>query len=412
MTAPFAPATQTELARFVAENADGPRRSLMAVGGRTALHYGYAGQADSQVVELQGLSRVVDYPARDMTVTVEAGLRVDDLQALLKTEGQRLPIDIAQSARATIGGAIATNTSGPRRMGHGTFRDYVIGVSAVDAQGRLFKGGGRVVKNVAGYDLCKLLTGSRGTLGIISQVTLKLRPVAEATAFLWGTFEQFAEVENVLARLQQSESRPVAMEVLAGSAAQLIANQARAGLPAASPVLCVGVEGSDAEVAWQLERLQQEVAPYCVQDLVTVDGESADRLWTALTEFQTSADDPVTFQANLLPSRCMQFAELAVRLGVAVQIHAGNGIVIGQLPESAASIDGALAMLATLRQQARTGRGNLQVLHCDPEWKARMPMCGDPEPAWPLMRQLKQSLDPHGILNPGRFVDAKSGLSV
>lgn len=406
MTNAFTPATQSELARFVAENAQGVQRPLTPVGGRTALHFGHAGKEGAQVVELNGLSKVVDYPARDMTVTVEAGLRVDELQTLLRTERQRLPIDIAQSARATIGGAIATNTSGPRRFGHGTFRDYVIGISAVDAHGKLFKGGGRVVKNVAGYDLCKLLTGSRGTLGIISQVTLKLRPVAETSAFLWCPFEIFAEIENALGRLLQSDARPVALEVLAGSAAHLIANEARAGLPSASPVLCVGVEGTPQEVEWQLYRLRKEITPYGVQDLIRVEGESADHLWTALTEFQTSADDPLTFQANLLPSRCMEFADAAVKLGVSVQVHAGNGIVIGQLPEEAATVEQALAALSSLRQFARQAKGNLQVLHCDPEWKSRMPMCGDPEPAWPLMRQLKQSLDPHGLLNPGRFIDA------
>ena len=200
MTVEFTPTTQSELARFVAENAVGDKRSLCPVGGRTALHYGFSTQEPDTVVAMSGLARVVDYPARDMTITVEAGMRMDELQATLATERQRLPIDIAQSGRATLGGALATNTSGPRRFGHGTFRDYVIGISSVDAHGRAFKAGGRVVKNVAGYDICKLLVGSRGTLAIVTQVTLKLRPLAETSALLWCAFDSFAAIDRALER--------------------------------------------------------------------------------------------------------------------------------------------------------------------------------------------------------------------
>ena len=411
MTAPeFTPTTQSELARFVAENAVVERKTICPVGGRTALHYGFSAQTPDAVVALSGLTRVVDYPARDMTITVEAGMRIDELQATLASERQRLPIDIAQAERATLGGALATNTSGPRRFGHGTFRDYVIGISAVDAHGRAFKAGGRVVKNVAGYDICKLLVGSRGTLAIVTQVTLKLRPLTETSALLWLAFSKFDDIERCLERLLTSDARPVAVEVLNPAAAKLIAASSRGELPVDAPVLCLGVEGSQREVDWQIETLLRETAPFGVQAEQHVSEPAASGLWQALTEFQTCADDPLTFQANLRPSQCVEFAKCATRLGVAVQVHAGNGLIIGQLPEEAATIEQTTSILNELRHVARSGAGefgsgNLVVLHCDPEWKARMPMCGDPEPAWPLMRQLKQQLDPHGLFNPGRFVD-------
>src|SRR5262249_6159964 len=112
------------------------------------------------------------------------------------------------------------------------------------------------------------------------------------------------------------------------------------------------------------------------------------------------------FQANLLPSRSMAFAELATNRGVAVQVHAGSGIVIGQCPENTATLEQAQSLLAELQQSARTGKGNVIGLHCDAEWESALPMWGHAEPAWPLMAQLKQKFDPHGLLNPGRFVDA------
>jgi glycolate oxidase FAD binding subunit len=410
LTETFTPATQSELARYLADNAAGPKRILSPVGGRTALHAGYPGRAAQVLIDATPLNRVIDYPARDMTVTVEAGIRIDALQSLLKQEGQRLPVDVAQPSRATLGGAIATNTSGPRRAGYGTFRDYVIGVSAVDASGRLFKGGGRVVKNVAGYDLCKLLVGSQGTLAVISQVTLKLRPLPETSALLWLTFDTFGEIENALERLLVSDARPVAVDVLNSLAANLIAAQSRLELPRDTPVLLLGVEGSPREVDWQIERLRRELVPYGVNLFEKLADRETAGLWDSLTDFQTSADDPLTFQANLLPSRCMEFAERATALGVAVQVHAASGIVIGQCPESTATAEQAATLLADLRTLARSGKGNLTVLHCDEEWQSLLPMWGDPEPSWPLMAQLKRKLDPDGLLNPGRFVDGYNQL--
>ena len=406
MSAPeFTPATQLELSRFVAENAQSGRRTLCPVGGRTALNFGYSAPEPGTHVAMGQLNKLIDYPARDMTITVEAGMRIDALQQALAVERQRLPIDIAQRERATLGGALATNTSGPRRFGHGTFRDYVIGISAVDADGRLFKAGGRVVKNVAGYDICKLLVGSRGTLAIVTQVTLKLRPLPETSAQLWMTIDSLASIEARLEQLLTSQARPVAIEVLNPAAAALIVRSARCELPVDGPVLCLGVEGSAREVDWQLQTLKQELATPGLRECRQVRDHEADRIWDALTEFQTCADDPLTFEANLRPSQCIAFAERATQLGVAVQVHAGNGLVVGQLLEESATIERTTKILNELRGLARAHGGNLVVLHCDPQWKAPLPMCGDSEPSWGLMKQLKQKLDPQGLLNPGRFVD-------
>ncbi len=399
----FVPATAAELQRFLAENAAGSKERLCPVGGRTALHYG-VGHPAHRRIDLHDLAKVIDYPARDMTVTVEAGIRIAALQDLLATERQQLPIDIAQAERATLGGALATNTNGPRRFGAGTFRDYVIGITAITASGQLFHGGGRVVKNVAGYDLCKLLVGSRGALAVVTQVTLKLRPLPDASAWWWFAFDTFPEVENVLERLLTSAARPAAIELLNPTAAKLVSTAARLTLPANGPVLAVSVEGTAREVAWQLETLRKEAVPFGVQQLEQLRDASAAALLDTLTEFPVCADDPLTFQANLRPSRCVAFAEEAARLGIAVQCHAGNGLVIGQLPEETATLDQATALLRPLRQQARDADGNLQILHCDEEWKPGLPMCGEAEPSWPLMDRVKRQLDPYGLLNPFPFV--------
>src|SRR5262249_23344359 len=131
----------------------------------------------------------------------------------------------------------------------------------------------------------------------------------------------------------------------------------------------------------------------------------ATKMWFALAEFQVPSDDPLTFRANLLPSRTVEFVAAAEREGCAVQAHAGNGIVTGHLPDSVASAAGARDVLARLRGLARKApRGNLVVVHCDDSWKSELAVCGEPEPSWPLMRALKRQLDPKNLLNPHQAI--------
>ncbi len=399
----YLPTTPGELCRWMAENADGEQRPVYPVGGRTALRFGYPAAAPGITLSTAQLARVVDYPARDMTITVEAGIRMDDLAAVLKRERQRLAVDVAQAHRATLGGAIATNTSGPRRYGLGTLRDYVIGVSAVDALGRPFKAGGRVVKNVAGYDLCKALVGSLGTLGVITQATLKLRPAPEASALVWAAFDRLSLIDAALARLAVSSTRPMALELLLPGAATAIAAEAGLDLPAHRPVLCIGVEGAPHEVQWQIDELTSELAEFHPHDLVAVNALESLRLWFALTEYQVASDEPLTFQASVRPSQAVEFAACADQLGISVQAHAGNGIVLGHLSDRATTLAAAHSLLAPLYDFVRRAHGVMTILNCPPDWAHGLPLFGDLSPAWELMRRLKSQLDPKNLLNPERF---------
>jgi glycolate oxidase FAD binding subunit len=199
------PADQEEVAAVVAECYE-QRFPLYPIGGGTSLDFGLPAKGEGVGLSLAKLNRVLDYPARDMTITVEAGITMQALANVLAAERQRLPVDVPQADKATIGGVIATNWNGPRRYGEGTIRDYVIGISAVDGRGQPFKGGGRVVKNVAGYDFCKLLTGSLGTLGVITQVTLRLKPIPEQTALVACVLPSTQAAESALAALVKSRA--------------------------------------------------------------------------------------------------------------------------------------------------------------------------------------------------------------
>lgn len=397
------PATATELARWVAENDAGAARPLYPAGGRTAIEFGYASPQPGIRVSTTELKKVIDYPARDMTITVEAGIRISELDEILATEKQRLAIDVALPRRATLGGVVAANASGPRRFGWGTIRDYVIGVSAVDAAGRLFKAGGRVVKNVAGYDLCKMLVGSHGTLAIITQLTLKLRPIPESSGILWCAFDHLASIEQALVRLTSSATRPIAIDLLDARAAAEIAATADLDLPAHRPVLCIGVEGTARETTWQLEQLRGEIASFSPHSLTVISNDDVADVWTALTEFQVASDDPLTFKASVLPSQAVEFVHKAEAAGCSLQAHAANGIVIGHLPDTITSAAVANALLAPLRKLASRSQGGLVIEQCDEAWKCELPLLGDPPSAAKWMQTLKRQLDPKNLLNPGRL---------
>lgn len=395
------PLSSGEVARILAERwaQNGP--PLQIAGGRTSLIGPEPQSPPLECLSTVDLARVIDYPARDMTVTVEAGVRVETLQALLAEQGQRLPIDIPEPHRGTIGGAIATNVSGPGRFGHGGFRDYVIGIRAVDGQGRLFAAGGRVVKNVAGYDLCKLLVGSQGTLAVITEVTLKLRPSPQTRQILWLELPDWEHVERGVAGLLQSATRPVAVEVLNPQAAGQLATEAKLGLPIDRPVLAVAYEGTPVETDWQIQTVTQELQPLQPTAIETITPDDAAALWLALTEYQAASDDPLSFQATLRPSQTIALVRAATECGVAVQAHAGNGVVIGHLPDSCTTAAAAGELLGPLARLVMADGGHLRVLACDPDWRPSLPPLSPPRGVREdVAHRLKLAFDPRSLLNP------------
>jgi glycolate oxidase FAD binding subunit len=357
-------------------------------------------------VDLRQLAEVIDYPARDMTITVRAGITMARLQELLRAEKQRLPIDVPLADRATLGGALATNTSGSHRYGFGTLRDYVIGISAINDEGHEIKAGGRVVKNVAGYDLCKLFVGSLGTLGIITQVTLKLKPLPEEEALVILGCDT-AGVGPLLDHLHGSRTRPVCIELLNEAAAHSLNRQIGPLLPETAWVVVAGYEGNEASVAWQVKQLIMELPKGGGQGMDVRVGHPTERLLRGLVEFPAAGEAVLTFKANLLPSATAAFCQQAAELpdGLYLQAHAGNGIVIGHAPGTL-TLDRAQAMLKMMQAQAVAAQGNIVVLRCPSQWKRALPVWGAPRGDMWLMRAVKDQLDPGRIFNPGRFVDS------
>ncbi len=410
----------------IVRRAAAERQAIYPLGGRTLLHIGLPPARPGIAVDLRNLSQVLDYPARDMTVTVQAGITMAQLQSLLATEKQRLPIDVPQAEQATLGGVLATNISGPRRFGFGTLRDYVLGIRTINDQGQEVKAGGHVVKNVAGYDLCKLHIGALGTLGIISQVTLKLRPVPECSALITFGCET-AALDRLLDQLHATRTRPVCLDLLNPTAI----HELRMNLPEALWVLVVGFEDNSDTVNWQIRQLLQELAHSGIQGVETWIGAAGEPLWHSLVEFtwgggrkspeeslsegpmlsersprgRTSSAQGISFKANLLPHAVASFCRQAEALSESMRLHAhaGSGIVYGHL-DSNVTLPRVAAMLKELTDVAARAEGNLTLLRCPVEWKRELPLWGRERGDLWLMQQVKNILDPQNIFNPGRFL--------
>jgi glycolate oxidase FAD binding subunit len=278
-------------------------------------------------------SDVVDYPARDMTITVGAGMSVGTLQTLLAKENQQLPIDVADDA-ITLGQIVADDISGPRQFGYGTLRDYVIGIEAVDGAGRIFHAGGRVVKNVAGYDLCRLLVGSRGQLGTITQLTFKLKPLPTYQSLVIAGFRSFRDLDAALERLNLTATTPIILDVISRHASLRLLETAVPDLAGttrcsdAASLLVIGFEGPPQACDWQHSILKDELKPTAAWTHLS---ESADAFTRYCQAAQRAAlptpDDAWMARLATLPSRVVSAMTVLQDAGCDVFGRAGNGIL-------------------------------------------------------------------------------------
>lgn len=397
MTQQVAPADQNELAAIVSD-AFARDLAIYPVGGATGQLVSAFARKPGTSVLMTGLNRVIDYPARDMTITVEAGITMAALAGVLATERQWLPVDVPQSHQATLGGVVATNTSGPRRFGCGTMRDYVIGISAIDGRGTPFKGGGRVVKNVAGYDFCKLLTGSMGTLGVISQVTLKVRPLPESSALVCQPLTDLDQAERLLAALSRSRTSPIAVELMTGTT-ELNGLASHRGMS-----LVVGLEGTRPEVDWMINTLTSEWAQEGAIGAQTRTGQIAGDLWKQMTEFP--AGGSLVVQATLSPSSVCRFVQqiLNDHSGCSIQAHAANGIINVRFDEMADS--DVLTAVQSIRARVQEFDGHAVVNSSASDRLSSEAIWGPPGATHPVMQSIKDQLDPKALLNPGQFIFA------
>jgi glycolate oxidase FAD binding subunit len=385
----FSPSTVEEAAAVLEEKARASA-SVGFVGGGTALGLGRPPRRLDAVLRTEHLTRIVEHAPSDQIIVVEAGITLADLQRAVGAHGQRLALDPPLSERRTIGGLLATNGFGPLRTRYGSLRDLIIGVSLVRADGVSAKGGGKVVKNVAGFDLPKMMVGSLGTLGLVATVTFRLHPLPDSDVTLISRARTARGVRELVGAMRGAQLEPAAVAALS----------AEKGLD-----LGIRFEGFEAGVKEQADRtlaLAAKNASACD----VLDEAAAAAFWARHDAARTAG--PLRAKVAMLPSALEEFFERLLptlrealsAAAFAVYPTLGIAFVSGAPSDDVAA---AAAIAKTRDFLAPTG-GSFVLEEAPDGVRAQSDPWGPPPASFELMRALKARLDPEGRLNPGRFV--------
>ncbi len=387
--------------------------SVVPAGAGTKLGIGNLPPKVDIVLATTHLNSVIEYEPADLTVTVEAGIRLSDLQTELAKHRQFLALNPPYAERCTIGGIVATNISGPFRLRHGTARNQVLGLRVVHANGTVVKSGGKVVKNVAGYDLNKLYIGAFGTLGIITEVALKLSPIPTRQAILATQFQGIQNAINTGLSIVRSQTLPMFVNLFINSDPLRSETYAQGSDKADSkrPILLTGFGGDSETVAWQLAQGQHIVEQNGAVGVTTIEGEPQQRLQKTVQEFSADngENERVIAKVNLKRTDIAEFAGQIVDANwacdVQMMVLLGSGVLYITIPVALETDFQHLAdVLSQLRQSAQEARGNLIIEAAPPELKRHIDVWGPVGDTLNLMKQVKAKFDAGGLLNPGRFV--------
>ncbi|MFB3826309.1 MAG: FAD-binding oxidoreductase [Bryobacteraceae bacterium] len=363
------PVNEAEVAALL-KDAAASGEVVVPWGAGTKQDLGHPLDRAGLVLSLERLNRVVDYVPADMTITVEAGMVLACLQALTAPNGQCVGLDPPRADRATMGGIVAAASHGPRRAAYGGVRDLLLGVRVALADGRVIKCGGKVVKNVAGYDMTRLVAGSLGTLGVITEVSLRLRPLpADRRTLLFA----FPDMEGALAaaeRTLRSELLPAAVTLLSPPAAR------RLEVPGEWP-LAVALEESAENNRYQVERLTA--------------------MFGGAAEAGASFWDRVTNYMDCFAARCRYRVSTVIG-------DLGNPLRAAGSLESVVHVAAGTVMLYGYDDDGPPAGVNAVLESGPPALRKRVDVWGPPRPEWELSRRIKQALDPGRVLNRGRFV--------
>jgi glycolate oxidase FAD binding subunit len=381
------PATAEDVAAALKRASD-ERQSIVIRGGGTKMDWSRPATRVDAMLEMRGLNRVLAHDHGDLTATIEAGAPLRDVNAVLARQGQWLPLDPPFADRATIGGLLASNDSGPLRHRFGTPRDLVIGVRLATTDGVLSKAGGKVVKNVAGYDLGKLVTGSFGSLAAIVSATFKLSPLPAASKTVVVETPDLSALGLIVRQVMSSQLEPMAFDIVVHRSTAFTALLRFASLPVVV----------DAQVDQLLAAVKGRVTSSQI-----VDGDAERALWR--DRVTRMWDEPgAIVRASWLPS------EIAAVVG-AVDVAAAQAdcvppTLVGRAAVGAGllRIDGDDAAQARAIDGLRRSRhlGNVVIVRGSPELKALVDVWGSMGDRQPLLESLKRAFDPNGVLNAGR----------
>ncbi len=403
------PESVQELARTM-NDAHSAGLSMIPVGGGTKLHLGNPPRSARLAVHTHRLRGIAEYEPGNLTVTARAGTTVQELQDALKAANQFLPLDPPDPEHATLGGVVVCNTSGPIRFRFGTVRDMLIGIRIAHADGTVTKAGGKLVKNVTGYDMCKLYTGSLGTLGIVSEVTLKVQPMAEAIATVIVAYPSFRAALEATQIFIREDLTPDAMEAFNSGAFEALAGDSQT----VPWLLGLRFGETDGAVRWQVDRVRTLARDGDGTVLTVLDTGESIEFWrrAASAREESSPASTILVKCSVLYQSAAEterrMADLGARLGVRTLLfcHAGTCVFYGryECPGSNGDAADLRREIGDLRGHCVAAGGHLVLEKAPLAVKQGLDVWGYHAPAVALMRRIKSQFDPKGLLNPGRFV--------
>jgi glycolate oxidase FAD binding subunit len=404
------PASQEQV-EAVAAACSASRAAMVPWGGGTGIGIGNPPSRLDVLVCLDRLTRIVEFDDANLNVTAEAGVRLADLQAVLNGKQEFLPLDPAQADQVTVGGLLQTNASGPSRLLYGSARDWVLGLRVVLPSGERIRCGGKVIKNVSGYDMNKVFIGSLGTLGIVTEATFKLLPLPAMRATVVGVFARLSDVAAVVNRTLESFLLPEAMEALDPHA--LTAVGPALGLATASGYgLVIGLAGSAETVERQVRDFNTFFAQGNALTTATLGADQEAAAWQAVREVQARiSGERVVVKIAVPIGKTLELFSAAdgllqrLQWRGAITAHAGSGIVRAGFGANAnESLEALRDGLVALRREAEASEGSLVLEAAPLALKRSLDAWGTAREGSSVMRRLKAQFDPQGLMNPGRFL--------
>ncbi len=363
-----------------------------------------------RTLDLSRLTGIRDYQASELVLTAGAATPLEEIEKALASAGQMLAfeppdwgrlLDLPASAvgRRTLGGALACNLSGPRRIKAGAARDHFLGFRGVSGRGEVFKAGGKVVKNVTGYDLCKLMAGSYGTLAALEEVTIKVMPQPEAasTLMLFG-LDPAAAVRGLNRALASPCEVSGAAHIPAALTGQL------PSVSAVTSVTALRLEGPAPSVNFRQRRLLDEFSPSCQS--ARIEGDASTQFWRALRDVAPLVDlgEWALWRISIPASRGAEVADaISHELAARWYLDWGGGLLWAAV--TGKEDGGAAVVRAAIRAQDGRGTGHATLIKGSPALRRAVPVFEpQPAPLAALAGRVKESFDPRRILNPGRMV--------
>lgn len=399
--------------------------TIVPWGGGAQMGLGAPPRRLDLVVCLSRLDRILNQDHENMTVTAEAGIRLAAIQEGLRRMGPGffLPLDPPCAETITLGGALATNASGPRRFRYGTLRDMVLGIEVIIPEelehGGQTRAGGRTVKNVSGYDMSKLYIGSLGTLAIITEATCRILPLPEDRATVVGVFSRPEDPWRLVEALQGSQLIPSCIEVYNGETVAFLTTSSNVRFNSEGDAwAAVGLEGIGEAVGRQIEEIERLARSDGVKEMQILRGPEEEAFWKRLGQigYEIRKRSPwsiglkVSVPLSMAQEMSKTIDDQLSKMDVPFHqlSHAGSGISYAHLPlseslytEQEKSLE---QMVRALREEIEHSDGSLVVEYAPPAFKGRVDVWGKVGGTLPIMERLKEQFDPAAILNPGRYV--------